>query len=75
MMPSNTKSDKVFALLEELMFTYHAVSEREAIDKKKLLSNLDQLSFFKEKGYVSELDDGRVFLTSQGMQALLAHFS
>jgi len=74
-MPSNTKSDKIFALLEELMFTYHAVSEKEAIDKKKLLSELDRLEFFKEKGYVSELADGRLFLTPQGMQTLLAHFS
>ena len=65
----------MFILLGELMFTHHAVSEKEAIDKKKLLSELDQLEFFKEKGYISELADGRLFLTPQGMQALLAHFS
>jgi len=57
------------------MFTHHAVSENEAIDKKRLLSELDQLESFKEKGYVLELPDGRLFLTPQGMQALLAHFS
>jgi hypothetical protein len=74
-MPGGAESDKRFALLEELMFTYHAVSEGEAIDKKRLLSNLDKLEFFKDKGYVSELVDGRLFITKQGARALLAHFS
>jgi hypothetical protein len=74
-MPNGIRSDEIFVLLEELMFTHHAISEKEAIDKKKLLSELNQLDFFKEKGYVSELADGRLFLTPQGIQALLAHFS
>ena len=74
-MSRDLRSDKIYVLLEELMFTHHALSEKEAIDKKKLLSELNKLEFFKEKGYVSELTDGRLFLTPQGMQALLAHFS
>lgn len=74
-MPGGTRSDKIFILLEELMFTHHAVSEKDAVEKKKLLSELDQVEFFKSKGYVSELPDGRLFLTPQGIQALLAHFS
>ncbi|GEM_PF-2599228 len=74
-MRADSRSDSAFLLLEELMFTHHALSEREAISKKSLISDLDQLQFFKDKGYVSELDDGRIYLTPQGMQALLAHFS
>ncbi|MGQ9782014.1 MAG: hypothetical protein ACUVQ8_07190 [Nitrososphaeria archaeon] len=74
-MSRSSRSDGAFLLLEELMFTHHALSEKEAISKENLLSGLDRLQFFKDKGYVSELSDGKIYLTAQGMQALLAHFS
>lgn len=71
----NGIEEREYGLLEELMFSYNATSERNAVSKENLISKLSKLEFFKEKGYIMELSDGRIFLTSKGMQALLAHFS
>jgi hypothetical protein len=74
-MSRSRSSDRPFILLEELMFTHHAVSEKDAIEKKNIVSDLDKLNYFKEKEYIFELDNGKIFLTKKGVQALLAHFS
>jgi hypothetical protein len=64
-----------FALLEELMFTHQAVSEDRAILKDKVFKSLKSLPVLKEMNYVVELDDGRIYVTRQGVQTILAHFS
>ncbi|MCX8188485.1 MAG: hypothetical protein N3F64_02125 [Nitrososphaeria archaeon] len=71
----NGIEEREYRLLEELMFSYNATSEKNAVSKENLISKLSKLEFFKEKGYIMELSDGRIFLTPKGMQALLAHFS
>lgn len=72
---SNEFDNREYRLLEELMFSYNATSEKNAVSKNNLISKINKLEFFKEKGYIMELSDGRIFLTPKGMQALLAHFS
>jgi|YelNatPaOPRAMG01_1025707.scaffolds.fasta_scaffold03673_18 hypothetical protein len=72
---SSEFDEREYRLLEELMFSYNATSERNAVPKDNIISKINKLEFFKEKGYIMELSDGRIFLTPKGMQALLAHFS
>lgn len=72
---SDDVEEREYRILEELMFSYNATSEKNAVSKGSLISKADKLEFFKEKGYIMELSDGRIFLTPRGMQALLAHFS
>ena len=64
-----------YALLEELMFTHKAASEKTAIEKEKVVSNLDTLQSLKEKGYIVELKDGRIHITSDGTHSVFAFFS
>ena len=62
-------------LLEELFCMHNATSAKKAVPKEKIYSSLEQLNGLKKKGYVVELSDGRIFLTEQGIVALLAFFS
>lgn len=74
-MPKSKPLTEEYALLEELMFTHKAASEKTAIEKEKVVSNLDALQSLKEKGYIAELKDGRVYITSYGAHSLFAFFS
>ncbi len=62
-------------LLEELFCMYNATSPKKAILKEKVYSSLEHLNGLKKKGYVVELYDGKIFLTREGIVALLAFFS
>jgi hypothetical protein len=74
-MPKSKPLSEEYALLEELMFTYKATSEKTAIEKERVVSNLDTLQSLKEKGYIVELKDGRIHITSDGTHSLFAFFS
>jgi hypothetical protein len=70
-----TKPTWSIELLEELFCMHNATSVKKAIPKEKVYSSLEPLNGFKKKGYVVELYDGKIFLTREGIQALLAFFS
>jgi hypothetical protein len=74
-MPKSKPISEEYALLEELIFTYKATSEKTAIEKDKVVSNLDTLQSLKEKGYIVELKDGRIHITSDGTHSVFAFFS
>ena len=74
-MPKSKPISEEYALLEELIFTYKATSEKTAIEKEKVVSNLDTLQSLKEKGYIVELKDGRIHITSDGTHSVFAFFS
>jgi hypothetical protein len=74
-MPKSNPISEEYALLEELIFTYKATSEKTAIEKEKVVSNLDTLQSLKEKGYIVELKDGRIHITSDGTHSVFAFFS
>ena len=74
-MPKSKPISEEYALLEELIFTYKATSEKTAIEKDKVVSNLDTLQSLKEKGYIVELKDGRIHITSEGTHSVFAFFS
>ncbi len=74
-MTKSSPPSEEYALLEELLFTYKATSEKTAIEKEKVVSNLDTLQSLKEKGYIVELKDGRIHITSYGTHSVFAFFS
>ncbi|MGD0329210.1 MAG: hypothetical protein ABSB40_02045 [Nitrososphaeria archaeon] len=62
-------------LLEELFCMYNATSAKKAVPKEKVYSSLEHINELKKKGYVVELYNGKIFLTWEGIVALLAFFS